>query len=246
MKYLVGLALLLVFLMTLLAGCTGLRGSLLADNPLDPAEVAKVRYLKVALIGEAPEPSPELITATQSAFAGLRRKVGIDMDAYTYYQVSLDGARTMHQILGSVRAWHAPMEPATFDIGIVYTHKFLAEDVAGIVLGVVAGMPIIVLGNADISSGRFIIVRNLRLIEHEVSHLFCAMDGASGEENLQYVLQNKNRQYDSRGFGVCRNFEEAYPDTRDPHVPFGDKYLEVVERAKARARGFKSRTSQGG
>ena len=225
-----------------LCSCTAFRENLIGVQGVQyrPEEI---QYLKVALIGEDKEPSRELLDATVRAFQSLRSRVGIDVGAYTYCQVSLDGAKTMNQIYDRLYQWHAPMEPGEFDIGILYTHKLLAEDAAGIVLGLVAGMPIFVVSTADVSTGRFVVTRSLGTIEHEIAHLFCAMDGWDGERNRKVVLEHKWRKYDSRGFGVCQNFEDAYPDTRDPNV-WSDKYPEVVQRAKERARKFEERKKQ--
>lgn len=224
----------LVFVLLMFGfGCTAMRTSLVGDPGEKPnPEEMKVRYLKVALIGEEQEPSREFVAAVVGVFGELRRKVGIDIGAYTYYQVSLDGAKSMKQIFERLYEWHAPMNSRAFDIGLCYTGNFLAEDAAGIAMTLV-GMPVFTISTADPSAGRFAVIRGLGTIEHEVSHLFCAMDGWSDADNRRIVLKHKWRRYDGRYMGLCENFEKAYSDTRDPNV-WGDRYPEVVERAKER------------
>jgi hypothetical protein len=130
------------------------------------------------------------------------------------------------------------MDPGAFDIGICYAPRVYLEDVLAVVAGVV------IINTADTSDGRFMVIRTLDpdMIEHELSHLFCAMDGLSPEENLKWILAYKHRRYDSRGWGMCKNVEAAYPTTslRNPWSP--EEYAGVVERAKARAKTFETGT----
>jgi hypothetical protein len=175
-----------------------------------------------------------LLPTVERAFQKFEDKTGIGIGAYTTVKVNLSGVVTQSQVYGRLREAWSPMDPGAFDIGICYAPRVYLEDVLAIVAGV------LVLNTADSSDGRFMVIRTLNpdMIEHELAHLFCAMDGLSPEENLKWVLANKYRRYDSRGWGMCKNVEAAYParPLENPWSP--EEYAGVIERAKARAKNF--------
>jgi hypothetical protein len=203
--------------------------------PSSSSPVDSKRFLRVALfLADEEKMPPELLLAVQRAFQDFEEKTGIGIGAYTTVKVNLSGVVTQSQIYGRLREAWSPMDPGSFDIGICYAPRVYLEDVLAIVAGVV------VLNSADASDGRFMVIRTLNpgMIEHELGHLFCAMDGQSPEENLKWVLANKNRRYDSRGWGMCKNLEALYPDRglENPWSP--EEYANVVKRAKIRAMSF--------
>jgi hypothetical protein len=223
------LALLLVMVVTTSCAHT----SVVAPSPSSPVD--SKRFLRVALfLADEERMPPELLPAVQRAFQDFEEKTGIGIGAYTTVKVNLSGVVTQSQVYGRLREAWSPMDPGSFDIGICYAPRVYLEDVLAIVAGVV------VLNSADASDGRFMVIRTLNsgMIEHELGHLFCAMDGQSPEENLKWVLANKDRRYDSRGWGMCKNLEALYPD-RGPENPWStEEYAGVVERAKTRAMNF--------
>lgn len=209
------------------------RTNIVAPPPSSPVD--SKRYLRVALfLADEDRIPPELLPAVERAFQDFEDKTGIGIGAYTKVKVDLSGVITQSQVYERLRKAWAPMDPASFDIGICYAPRVYLEDILAVVAGVV------VLNSADASDGRFMVIRvlNPEIIEHELSHLFCAMDSLSPEENLKWILANKQRRYDSRGWGMCKNMEATYPDRGSENPWSPEEYAGVVERAKARARNF--------
>ena len=232
----IGWTLILLLIMAVATSCVHTK---IVAPPSSPPADSK-RFLRVALfLADENRMPPELLTAVERAFQHFEDKTGIGIVAYTTVKVNLSGVVTQSQVYGRLREAWSTMDPGTFDIGICYAPRVYLEDVLAIVAGVV------VLNSADASDGRFMVIRTLNsgMIEHELGHLFCAMDGLSPEENLKWILANKGRRYDSRGWGMCKNMEAAYSD-RSPENPWStDEYVGVVERAKARAKNFGETTN---
>jgi hypothetical protein len=203
--------------------------------PSSSTDLGPKRYLKVALfVEDEKNPNPQLFKAVQEAFTSLSKKTGIDVGGFTLIRMDFSGIITQRQVYRRLYEIYAPMISYAFDIGLCYAPRLYVEDVFALV-----GGPL-VLGSADITTGRFAVFRVLdpSIIEHEISHLFCAMDWNSPEENLKQVLAHKNRKFDGRYLGMCKNFELRYPDAT-PENPWGEKeYQKVVERAKERAKQF--------
>jgi hypothetical protein len=182
--------------------------------------------------------TPGFLPAVERAFQKFEGKTGIGIGAYTTVEVNLSGVVTQSQVYRRLRKAWSSMDPGAFDIGICYAPRVYIEDVLAIIAGVV------VINTADASDGRFMVIRTLDpdMVEHELSHLFCAMDSLSPEENLKWILASKHRRYDNRGWGMCENVEAAYP-ARTPENPWSpEEYAGVVERAKARAKTFETGT----
>jgi hypothetical protein len=232
-----GWILTLSLIMAIVTSCV--RTNIVAPPP--SSAVDSKRFLRVALfLADEDRIPPELLRAMERAFHDFEGKTGIGIGAYTTMRVNLSGVVTQSQVYERLREAWAPMDPGSFDIAICYAPRVYLEDILAVVSGVV------VLNSADASDGRFMVIRvlNPEMIEHELSHLFCAMDGLSPEENLEWILANKHRRYDSRGWGMCKNVEAAYPD-RGPDNPWSpEEYAGVVERAKARAKNFNEMKSK--
>jgi hypothetical protein len=216
-----------------------MRTSIVAPPSSPPVD--SKRLLRVALfLADENRMPPGLLPAVERAFQKFEDKTGIGIGAYTTVKVNLTGVVTQSQVHKRLREAWSSMDPGAFDIGICYAPRVYLEDVLAIVAGVV------VVNTSDASDGRFMVIRTLNsdMIEHELSHLFCAMDGLSPEENLKWVLANKHRRYDSRGWGMCKNMEAAYParPLENPWSP--EEYAGVVERAKARAKNFGERANR--
>jgi hypothetical protein len=209
------------------------RTSLVAPPSSSPPD--SKRFLRVALfLADENRIPPGLLRTVERAFQKFEDKTGIGIGAYTTVKVNLSGVVTQNQVYTRLREAWSSMDPGVFDIGICYAPRVYLEDVLAIAAGVV------VLNSADVSDGRFMVIRTLNpdMIEHELSHLFCAMDGLSPEENLKWVLANKHRRYDSRGWGMCKNVEAAYPARPLKNPWSAEEYAGVVERAKFRAKNF--------
>jgi hypothetical protein len=226
-----------VMLLIVAIATSCVRASIVA-RPSSPALSSK-RLLRVALfLADQNRMTPGFLPAVERAFQKFEGKTGIGIGAYTTVEVNLSGVVTQSQVYRRLRKAWSSMDPGAFDIGICYAPRVYIEDVLAIIAGVV------VINTADASDGRFMVIRTLDpdMIEHELGHLFCAMDGLSPEENLKWVLANKDRRYDSRGWGMCKNVETAYPERplENPWSP--EEYAGVVERAKARAKSLETAT----
>lgn len=228
-----------VLLMIVTVATSCVRTGIVAPPSSSPVD--SKRLLRVALfLPDENRMPPGLLSTVEKAFQEFEDKTGIGIGAYTTVKVNLSGVVTQSQVYGRLREAWSSMDPGAFDIGICYAPRVYLEDVLAIVAGVV------VLNTADASDGRFMVIRTLDpdVIEHELSHLFCAMDGLSPADNLKWVLAYKDRRYDSRGWGICKNMEAAYPDRRPENPWSSEEYAGVVERAKARAKNFREGTNR--